>query len=108
MSRQGHLSEILRPSLTALCFTDGTRSLESFRHLLAQSSDVATPLRTIVIGPRRPQGHSLAGVACDIEGRAAALYDAAPGTVYLLRPDGHVLARWRSPSTAAVRPRSAT
>ncbi|MBC7715899.1 MAG: FAD-dependent oxidoreductase [Pseudorhodobacter sp.] len=29
-------------------------------------------------------------------------YDARPGTVYLLRPDQHVCARWRTPTHAAV------
>ncbi|WP_198970534.1 FAD-dependent oxidoreductase [Xylophilus sp. ASV27] len=29
-------------------------------------------------------------------------YDAQPGTVYLLRPDQHICARWRRPSAAAV------
>jgi 3-(3-hydroxy-phenyl)propionate hydroxylase len=31
------------------------------------------------------------------------MLDARPGTVYLIRPDGHVLARWRNGSAAAVR-----
>ena len=35
---------------------------------------------------------------------AAQRYDAQPGTVYLLRPDQHVCARWRQP-TAAGHPR---
>jgi 3-(3-hydroxy-phenyl)propionate hydroxylase len=30
-------------------------------------------------------------------------YDARPGTVYLLRPDQHVCARWRQPGAQAVR-----
>ncbi|MFY9509597.1 MAG: FAD-dependent oxidoreductase [Rubrivivax sp.] len=39
----------------------------------------------------------------DAQGLAAQRYDAQPGTAYLLRPDGHVAARWRSPTEAAVR-----
>ena len=50
--------------------------------------------------------------------RAAARYDAQPGTVYLLRPDQHVAARWRAFDAQAIeaaiaravsaRPRSGT
>lgn len=36
------------------------------------------------------------------EGVVAQRYDAQPGTVYLLRPDQHVCARWREPSAANV------
>jgi len=36
------------------------------------------------------------------DGIAARRYDARPGTVYLLRPDQHVCARWRSASAADV------
>jgi 3-(3-hydroxy-phenyl)propionate hydroxylase len=39
----------------------------------------------------------------DVDGRAAARYDATPGTTYLIRPDLHVCARWRAPSEPAVR-----
>jgi 3-(3-hydroxy-phenyl)propionate hydroxylase len=34
---------------------------------------------------------------------AAQRYDAQPGTVYLLRPDQHVCARWRQPTAANIR-----
>lgn len=34
---------------------------------------------------------------------AAQRYDAQPGTVYLLRPDQHVCARWRHPTAAKLR-----
>jgi 3-(3-hydroxy-phenyl)propionate hydroxylase len=33
---------------------------------------------------------------------AAERYDARPGTVYLLRPDQHVCARWRAPTATDI------
>ena len=42
------------------------------------------------------------GVLWDREGLAAARYDAQPGSAVLLRPDQHVVARWRDFDAAAV------
>lgn len=39
----------------------------------------------------------------DSQGLVAQRLDATPGTAYLLRPDQHVCARWRTPTQAAVR-----
>jgi 3-(3-hydroxy-phenyl)propionate hydroxylase len=39
----------------------------------------------------------------DVDGLLAQRYDAQPGTVYLIRPDQHVAARWRSLDAAKVR-----
>ena len=38
----------------------------------------------------------------DSEGLAGARYDAAPGTAYLLRPDGYIAARFRHPTRPAL------
>jgi 3-(3-hydroxy-phenyl)propionate hydroxylase len=38
----------------------------------------------------------------DVDGLAAARYDATPGTFYLIRPDQHVCARWRRLDAARV------
>jgi 3-(3-hydroxy-phenyl)propionate hydroxylase len=42
------------------------------------------------------------GGLVDAEALAAQRYDAAPGTAYLLRPDGYVAARFRHPTRAAI------
>ncbi|MEP6608595.1 MAG: FAD-dependent oxidoreductase [Burkholderiaceae bacterium] len=48
-------------------------------------------------------GQSADRTLCDEKGLAQRRYDACPGTAYLLRPDQHVAARWRSPSIEDVR-----
>lgn len=47
-------------------------------------------------------GQARAGHLIDREGVIAERYDLLPGSVVLLRPDQHVCARWRQPSTEAV------
>jgi 3-(3-hydroxy-phenyl)propionate hydroxylase len=50
-------------------------------------------VQTVVVGGGQLQ---------DVDGWATRRYDAQPGTAYLLRPDQHVCARWRTPTQAAV------
>jgi 3-(3-hydroxy-phenyl)propionate hydroxylase len=49
----------------------------------------------LVVAPR-PLHLPGMDVLVDSQGLVAQRYDAKPGTVYLLRPDQHVLARWRA------------
>ncbi|CAJ0701429.1 3-(3-hydroxy-phenyl)propionate/3-hydroxycinnamic acid hydroxylase [Ralstonia mannitolilytica] len=64
----------------------------------------ALPVPTLAIFPAGGAGTASAGVTAleDIDGLVAQRYDARPGTLYLIRPDQHVCARWRSVDTAKL------
>ena len=60
------------------------------------------PLRPLFVMPAGEARHGTSDWVEDIVGLAARRCDARPGTVYLLRPDQHVAARWRRLDAAAV------
>jgi len=64
----------------------------------------ALPLPTLAIFPAGGIGTVSASVSAleDIDGLVAQRYDAHPDTLYLIRPDQHVCARWRSVDTAKL------
>jgi 3-(3-hydroxy-phenyl)propionate hydroxylase len=61
----------------------------------------ALPVRTLHIRPAGGRG-AAPGEFEDVDGLFAERYDARPGTVYLMRPDQHVAARWRRFDAAAL------
>ena len=86
---QSWLLRELQNGFTALYFGDDDAPLAS----AAPRADFPLPLTTRRIG-RGALGDP-AGVACE-------RYDARPGTLYLIRPDQHVAARWRKPDARAL------
>ena len=61
------------------------------------------PLKPVALTPparRRRRRHGW-----DHTGRLFPMYDAVPGTSYLVRPDGHVLGRWSTPTLPTWRRR---
>ncbi|MGH6798340.1 MAG: hypothetical protein ACREDI_08150, partial [Roseiarcus sp.] len=56
--------------------------------------NLPVPLSTIRIGK---------GAVGDPESSVAQRYDGKPGTLYLIRPDQHVAARWRHADPAILR-----
>jgi len=87
--------------VTAATFDARLDAHESLR------SNAAVPLRSVavLIGPGGVDAARTAGSTIrlgDPEGLAARRYDATDGTVYLIRPDQHVCARWRRFDRRAV------
>jgi 3-(3-hydroxy-phenyl)propionate hydroxylase len=85
------VTDLLGAHFTVLNFTDAGETPAEFLRLSQGLERDALPFKWRTIG-RRPD-HSVA--ACDHTGRLFAMYGAKPGTLYLVRPDGHVMARWR-------------
>ena len=61
--------------------------------------DLAVPLRRVLVGGAPQPGWRW----LEEDGMLSQRFDARPGTVYLLRPDQHVCARWRAFDAAGLR-----
>jgi 3-(3-hydroxy-phenyl)propionate hydroxylase len=99
-AREGYLSELVTPAFTALYFTAGDVPVD-LRRLERRLQSATVPFRLVpIVRTRRSRA---AGVhVLDTRGHLSAAYDARPGTIYLVRPDGHVLARWHKATAAEV------
>ena len=70
------------------------------------------PIRIVVVTSGANMGYGVergiergierAIVAHDVEGLVTRRFDAKPGTVFLVRPDQHICARWRKVDAASV------
>jgi 3-(3-hydroxy-phenyl)propionate hydroxylase len=89
-----------------LLFVESPDALDAeTRATVARLADAALPVHTLLVAQR--SGTAPAAAACiacvvDSQGLAARRCDARPGTAYLLRPDQHVAARWRTLNATAV------
>ncbi|WP_036595245.1 FAD-dependent monooxygenase [Ottowia thiooxydans] len=77
----GHLCQHIGPQFTLMAF-------EPTPAWTAQVSELNLPLTQLSLETKSDLGQR---------------YDAKPGTVYLIRPDGNVLARWRQADAPAIR-----
>jgi 3-(3-hydroxy-phenyl)propionate hydroxylase len=94
-----HVTDLLGPCFTALRFGgDDAAAWRQLQHTLAEQR-VPFNMTTVLSGDASDSANPHVS---DPHGRLHDMFDATPGTVYLIRPDGHVLARWRNGSAAAT------
>ena len=91
------LLDLVGGEFTLLCWS-GAAADDSFVDSLDTLLEAALPLKLLVVGgiaSVRPLPTALRQLT-DFVGLLRQRYDARPGTVYLIRPDQHVAARWRA------------
>ncbi len=97
----GHLTDLLSPCFVVLRFTDGSASSVGWAELECQMLAAGMPLKIIKLASAADNGNAECA-ARDSTGRLFPMYGAAPGSVYVVRPDGHVLARWRQGNPSQI------
>jgi len=99
LTRAGYLTDLIGPVITALYFSDDGAVPEELSKLDAAMRARGVPFAVVTLASR---AGATAAHGWDSTGRLYAMYDAAPGAFYLVRPDGHVIGRWRRFKAAAV------
>lgn len=102
----GHVTGLLGTGFTVLCFTSDASITPQLAAFADAMRGTGIELDVVPITLERPPD-ATTRYAWDNTGRMFRMYGASPGSVYLVRPDGHVLGRWQAPHagqlTAAVR-----
>ena len=98
----GHLSQLLEPAFTFICFTDTHGPARTVTELAAQLQAAGIPIRVVTITDESPERTGAHVAAWDRSGRCATCYGASRGSVYVLRPDGYVLARMPVTDTSRI------
>jgi 3-(3-hydroxy-phenyl)propionate hydroxylase len=98
-ARAGHLTDLIGPTITALVFTDDSAVPTALTACDAAMRARGIPFTIVTLARRAGNRHAR---GWDSGGKLFAMYEAVPGTLYLVRPDGHVFARRRSFDAADV------
>lgn len=90
------LLDAVRDRFMALCYVDDPATVDAATvRALKSLADAAIPIEAVLVLARGGTAPDGLRAFEDYTGRFAERYDAQSGTVYLLRPDQHVTARWR-------------
>jgi 3-(3-hydroxy-phenyl)propionate hydroxylase len=100
-SREGHLTDLLAPCFTAFYFSEDGAMPAPIAALEPALAERALPFAVVPLAQRQPADAARRS-GWDHTGRLFPMYGAQPGTLYLVRPDGHVLGRWHGNAETAA------
>jgi 3-(3-hydroxy-phenyl)propionate hydroxylase len=95
----GHLTALFGSGFVALYFSDDPRLPACVQQVAGSSRSGVAGLRLVRVSTR---GAPDANSVVDELGQAWQRYDATEGTIYLVRPDGYVMGRWREGASTRV------
>ena len=93
----GFLLDRAGDGMTAMLFCDGVLNAAQTA-LLEQLTQLDKRFVALLIQPAR----ATADAVVDTDGEITRLFDARPGTFYLLRPDLHIAGRWKTIVSAEI------
>ena len=98
---EAHLTDLVGPGFSVLHFSEDGRPDATLERFAGAMREKGLPLQLMHLS--RTGDVALPGLAArDHTGRLFALYGAQAGSVYLVRPDGHVAGRWHAPDAATL------
>src|SRR5690606_33054974 len=97
---QAHLTDLIAPVFTVMLFTDGRGGSADTLKLQSAMDTRGVPFRVLTLAATAAKDASVD--AWDESGRLFQMYCAALNTCYLVRPDGHVLGRWKNFEPAVI------
>ena len=100
-TRPGHLTDLVKPCFTAFCFSEDGAIPPDTLELAQALRRERLPFSVVPVAMHAPSATGTM-TAWDHTGRLFPMLGAKPGTVYLVRPDGHVLGRWLAPKTGEL------
>jgi len=90
---EGYLTDLVQPCVTAFFFAEAPTLPDDLQGLADTMAQRGIPFKLVTL-TRHLGGAGSVPHGWDHTGRLFPMYGAQPGTLYLVRPDGHVLARW--------------